>query len=108
MKVHYLHPGNSEPATEDLQLLTAALFIKLCFAVWRDPYGANVWRMIKEDDEHHFYLGIGTEPGAQMRMKIPIVFWEKSEFAKQITKLPAYDGHSFSQIVERLDNFLRI
>lgn len=108
MKIHYLHHENNIPATEELQLLNAALFIKLCLAVWRDPYGASVWRMINADDEHSFYLGIGTEPGAQMRMKIPIIFWEKSEFAKLVNKLPDYDGHSYVEIVERLENFLRI
>jgi hypothetical protein len=108
MKVHYLNPGISEPTTEDLQLLTAGLFVKLCLAVWRDPYGAYTWRMKKADDEHHFYLGIEIKPGTQMRMEIPMIFWDKASTAKELTELPLYDGHTYLQIVERLDQYLRI
>lgn len=108
MKVHYMHPGNPDPSQNELLKLTTVIYIKLCLAVWRDPYGAKVWRMKKSGDDDHFYLGIGTKPGEQMRMEIPIQFWENAVFAKELTRLPIYDGHDLTEIIERMDQFLRI
>ena len=108
MGIHYLYHENSDSSENELRKLTIVLYIKLCLAVWRDPYGAKVWRMKKSEDDDHFYLGIGTKPGEQMRMEIPIEFWENAVFAKELNRLPLYDGHDLPEIIERMDQFLRI
>jgi hypothetical protein len=101
-------PSQIEPEITTETKLLQAFFVKLCLAVWRDPYGAPVWRSEKIDDPNFFYLGIGFEPGEQMRMIISYHLWELTSFAKNLDEPPTFDGHTDLDILPRLNKFLRM
>lgn len=88
------------------------LFISLCRILRNDPQyqtgkKAEIWCSVFHSDgsqwDDWFILGIGKEKGEQITYHIPSRFWnEVCEFAQVLEKAPKYDGHTASDVLERL------
>jgi hypothetical protein len=69
-----------------------------------------VWRSKKHSDGElafggeWFVLGIGEKSGEQITYHLPIAQWEKTEFAKTLEQAPEFDGHTPSDVLERMQN----
>lgn len=70
----------------------------------------KVWRSIKHSDGElafggtWFVLGIGEAAGEQITYHLPIEAWDKTEFAETLLTAPEWDGHTSSDVLERLAN----
>lgn len=66
----------------------------------------KAWRSKLHSDgsefEGWFILGIGKEKGQQITYHLPIAKWEATEFADTLEKAPEWDGHSSSDVLDRL------
>lgn len=91
-----------------------ALFIALCkvyaetdFAEWGKDC-PDVWR----SKNHHvggepmydgwFIMGIGKQ--TQISYHLPISKWEETNFAETLENAPKWDGHTPSDVIDRLKN----
>lgn len=71
------------------------------FKVWRSKYHSDGELCFGTGTQ--FVLGIGTGKGQQITYHIPIDRWNETEFfAETLDKAPEYDGHSSSDVLERL------
>jgi hypothetical protein len=52
--------------------------------------------------EGWFLLGMGKIKGEQITYHLPIKYWNDCEFAQILVKAPEYDGHSSSDVLERI------
>jgi hypothetical protein len=66
----------------------------------------NVWRSKVHSDgssyEGWFLLAIGSGKGEQKSYHIPLSYWDETEFAFTYEKAPEFDGHTSSDVLERL------
>lgn len=63
----------------------------------------SVWAYVENESEQWFLLGIWKEDGKQITYHLPARFWnEVCEFAEILKDKPQWDGHSSSDILERL------
>lgn len=73
-------------------------------------YFEDVWRSKKHSDGElafdgkWFVLGIGTDKGDQITYHVPIERWDECDFADELEKAPEWDGHTSSDVLERLKN----
>lgn len=90
-----------------------ALFIALCKHMhellgMENPEKFKVWRSKNHSDGEPafggtwFVLGIGTGKGQQITYHLPIDRWEETIFAETLEKAPDFDGHTSSDVLERL------
>lgn len=88
------------------------LFIALCRELMNNPsyqdgQKSEVWRSHKHSDgssfEGWFLLGIGKERGDQITYHMPIDKWDQCAFAYTYDKAPDFDGHSSSDVLNRLN-----
>lgn len=83
------------------------LYIALCKNL-ESPVGdwRNVWRSHLHSDgsrfDGWFLLGIGTQAGHQITYHIPNERWDETEFAETLNKAPEFDGHSSTNVLDRL------
>lgn len=74
------------------------------------PKRNEIWRSLKHSDGGlafggtWFMLGINKEPGQQITYHLPIEAWTKTEFAETLETAPEWDGHTSSDVLERLAN----
>lgn len=87
------------------------LFIALCRHMhellgMENPGKFEVWRSHRHSDESmypgEFVMGIGKEKGKQITYHIPIERWHETNFAQEIDTAPEFDGHTPSDVLERL------
>jgi hypothetical protein len=69
------------------------------------------WRSMKDENGQplepgYFLLGIGTRCDLQMRMTLPMNRFESCYSARELSKAPAWDGHSVADITKRLQIFI--
>lgn len=79
---------------------------------WVEARNSNVWRSKLHSDgttfDGWFILGIGKDKGEQITYHLPLNRWEETEFAETLDKAPEWDGHTSSDVLERLkklDNY---
>lgn len=72
----------------------------------RDLGDVLVWRSKLHSDgssfKGWFVLGIGENPGEQITYHLPISKWDECNFAKTLPKAPTFDGHTSSDVLNRL------
>jgi hypothetical protein len=72
-----------------------------------ERYG-SVWRSRKHSDgsefEGWFVLGIGLVTGKQITYHLPNSKWENCDFAETRIMAPQWDGHTSSDVLQRLKN----
>lgn len=91
------------------------LYIALCKALNGDlerivdgnGYGNRVWRSKTHGDgkpayEGWFIMGIGNKPGNQISYHLPLERWEETNFAETLERAPEWDGHTSTDVLERL------
>jgi hypothetical protein len=82
------------------------LWIKLCSLEKLNK--AFVWRSLKHSDGSNidgwFLLGIGQIFGEQITYHVPMRMWEYCFFAPILELAPTFDGHTSSDVLERLKN----
>lgn len=68
-----------------------------------------VWRSKRHSDGEicfgtgtQYVLGIGEEKGKQITYHVPIERWEETDFAITLDQAPEWDGHSSSDVIDRL------
>ena len=85
-----------------------ALFIALCRSLKKSK-AAQIWRSEIHSDgskmHNWFILGIGKEAGAQITYHLPITKWKDTGFAATLKKAPKWDGHTSSDVIERLKRY---
>lgn len=79
------------------------LFIKLCESLTRKYF---IWKSKTHSDgtkiEGWFILGIGEEPGLQITYHLPLYLWDDTPFAITLEKAPAFDGHTSTDVLDRI------
>jgi hypothetical protein len=87
------------------------LWIALCKA--KDILSFNwkpVWRTQYHSDGElafgggWFVLGIGKKAGEQLTYHLPMTYWNECDFAETLDKAPEWDGHTATDVLERLKN----
>lgn len=85
-----------------------ALYIALCRAINDGPNW--VWRSVLHSDGTSFpgwfVLGINKAPGEQITYHLPMIKWDKCEFAYTLDSAPEFDGHTAADVLERLGKLL--
>lgn len=80
------------------------LFIALCRQFKNIP--GKVWRSRFHSDGSHFdgwfVLGINKSKGNQITYHLPDSKWCDTEFAELLVQAPLFDGHSPTDVLERL------
>jgi hypothetical protein len=65
-----------------------------------------VWRSKLHSDGSSypswFILGIGHSSGKQITYHIPLYKWDECDFAPDLDRAPDFDGHSASDVLERI------
>lgn len=51
-----------------------------------------------------FILGINREPGQQISYHLPARLWGMADFAVTLDRAPAFDGHTSTDVLSRLDS----
>lgn len=84
------------------------LYIALC-AAQRLFTDKEVWRSKRHSDGElcfgtgtQYVLGIGSEKGEQVTYHIPIERWDEANFAVTLKKAPEWDGHTSTDVLNRL------
>jgi len=90
------------------------LFITLCrvgsksATGWEGYNFPKVWRSYLHSDgkgfDGWFILGIGKENGSQITYHLPESKWEETNFAETLDFAPEWDGHTSSDVLNRLKN----
>lgn len=84
------------------------LWINLA-SFYQDYTDAFVWRSEYHSDgskyEGWFVLGMGDESanaGTQITYHLPMELWDRCAFAETLDRCPAFDGHTYLDVIERL------
>lgn len=92
------------------------LFISLCRLVKTiydgstemSGFNDEVWRSKQHSDgssyDGWFVLGIGVNKGKQITYHLPMSRWDDTNFAETFDSAPEWDGHTSSDVLERLKN----
>lgn len=76
------------------------LWLALCRAV------GGSWRTRLHSDgtfyEGWFVLGLGVAQGEQITYHLPLRLWDEAGFAETIERVRNFDGHTSTQVVERI------
>lgn len=80
------------------------LYIQICKLLKE-----HCWFSLKHNDgssmEGWFVMGLFQEKGKQITYHLPIKFLkEVSEFSQELSKSPEFDGHSSTDVLNRLKN----
>lgn len=88
------------------------LFIRLCsvvsgaIGIMKQLNATPVWKSQYHSDgsiwEGWFLLGLMTKPGEQVTYHLPMSYWNDCSFASTLPKAPEFDGHTSSDVLERL------
>ena len=87
------------------------LFVALCKILYNDPQyqrgqKSDVWRSKLHSDgtsfDGWFILGIGRNKGEQITYHLPLSKWEDTNFAETREKAPEWDGHTATDVLNRL------
>lgn len=85
------------------------LFIALCKQLAFDftqPYISDVWKSMCHADgsrmDGWFIMGIGEQQGHIMTFHLPMKYWEDTNFAKELERAIHWDGHTTSDVLDRL------
>lgn len=84
------------------------LHITLCKALAHAEYRGRKkpWKTWIHSDgtfyEGWFVLGIGRNQGHQITYHIPGAYWDELSMIKTLKKAPDFDGHTSSDVLERL------
>ncbi len=90
------------------------LFIRLCFILscigidWgkKRPDPVYIWRSKLHADgkgyKGWFVMGIGKLKGKQISYHLPMSKWKETKFADTLKKAPEWDGHTASDVLERI------
>lgn len=66
----------------------------------------NIWRTEVHSDgskwDGWFLLGIGKQKGEQITYHFPMSKWEETNFAETIDIAPDFDGHTSTDVLQRL------
>jgi hypothetical protein len=69
---------------------------------------SQVWRSKLHSDgtsfEGEFSLGIGKKEGEQITYHLPLRLWDETNFAETLERAPEFDGHTPSDVLNRLKN----
>lgn len=93
---------------EELYEHRFALFIALCRMLKAGEFDGpvDVWRSKFHNDntmyEGWFILGINEEAGRQITYHLPMRLWAETSFAAELAHAPKWDGHSPSDVLDRL------
>lgn len=49
-----------------------------------------------------FVLGLFKTPGSQITYHLPMRLWERAAFAQTLDRAPEFDGHTSSDVLDRL------
>lgn len=81
------------------------LYIALC-RVLHSQTDVYVWRSATHSDgtffDGWFVMGINKEAGDQITYHLPMSKWNETNFCGQRERAPEYDGHTPSDVLERL------
>lgn len=84
------------------------LYIALCAVINKTNY--EVWRSVKHSDgsqwDGWFVLGINSAPGEQVTYHLPESLWDKCDFAETLKCAPEFDGHTSSDVLQRLNELI--
>lgn len=91
-----------------------ALFIAFCYELNRNAeeygYESDVWRSLMHADgtmfDGWFVMGVFREPGMQITYHLPDRLWDRTSFAPTLERAPEWDGHTPSDVVERIYNWI--
>ena len=91
---------------DELYTHRIALWIALC-GVMSVRYPVNpVWRTKTHSDgtsyDGWFVLGMFQDNNSQMTYHLPVSEWDNTNFAVTLEKAPEFDGHTPSDVIERL------
>lgn len=93
---------------DELYKHRVALFVKLCEMMARSGYPHNIWRSKLHSDgtmyDGWFVMGISKHPGKQITYHLPEKVWDDCKFAKVLDRAPEWDGHTSSDVLERIKN----
>ncbi len=68
----------------------------------------SIWRSETHSDgtkfDGWFILGIGKETGKQISYHLPLSKWSETDFVETLDRAPEWDGHTPSDVLERLKN----
>lgn len=84
------------------------LFIALCNVIMAGGYFKNpiVWRSKLNSDgstfDGWFIMGINKDSGEQITYHLPMDRWEETDFAETLDKAPEWDGHTATDVLDRL------
>ncbi|MFN8361365.1 MAG: hypothetical protein U0264_15740 [Candidatus Kapaibacterium sp.] len=83
------------------------LFIALCKSMRYFGGGSTpCWRSMLHSDgtsyDGWFILGYGMNPGEQITYHLPAEKWDECDFALEFERAPEFDGHTSSDVLERL------
>lgn len=87
------------------------LFLALCRVI-HSEFGTSsspkVWRSKLHSDgkwyDGWFILGLFKEKGNQITYHLPMSKWDETDFAETLEKAPEWDGHTSSDVLNRLKN----
>jgi len=75
-----------------------------------DPDSGAVWRSKLHSDgtafDGWFILGMGYRQGCQMTYHLPDSKWKDTAFARTLQRAPRFDGHTSSDVLERIKRIL--
>lgn len=84
------------------------LYIALCRHLYMTKNPVAVWRTKVHSDlsvwDGWFILGIGFEPRNQITYHLPNDRWDETDFAIDLERAPDWDGHTSSDVLERIKN----
>jgi hypothetical protein len=82
------------------------LYVALCRVLALNSDRNPVWKSMYHSDgtnyEGWFIMGIYEKPGKQITYHLPLIYWDKTFFAKVLDKSPQWDFHTPKDVLERL------
>lgn len=70
----------------------------------------QVWKSETHSDgsvwDGWFIMGIHSKPGEQITYHLPMSYWEMTKFAQEYDMAPPFDGHTSTDVLERLKKLI--
>jgi len=100
---------------DDLYEHRITLYIALCKTMANKRYYGSdgnrqlgVWKSRRHSDgsvwDGWYLLGIFSEPGEQITYHLPTSRWDACDFAQEVDAAPPFDGHTSSDVLQRISN----